>query len=100
MTKKFEHVDVSTLDKQLEDLDKERLKAVEDTRKKARVIRKKRDRLLMIDQLTIRYLNGAPLSTPEAKFIEANPEVWKKIKADNVGNRGTRKDGQVVKAGN
>lgn len=82
---------IAELDAELERLDAERLKALDGVRRRAAKVRAERDRLIMIDQLTLRFLNASPLSGPEQEWVEANPDVWQSIRDAHKGGRGSRK---------
>lgn len=78
---------VAGIDARLEELDALRVQLKEEGAK----LMAEKAGLMMREQLTLRILNGSPLSGPEMAWADANPEVWKEIQKATRGRRGSRR---------
>ncbi len=85
---------VESIDAELEAIDAERIALKE----RGAALMAEKKTLMIEENLLSKFLTASPLSTAEQDYIDDNPDVWKKIKEDNKGKRGSRK-GQVMQAG-
>lgn len=78
---------VAGIDARLEELDALRMQLKEEGAK----LMAEKAGLQMREQLTLRILNGSPLSGPEMAWADANPDAWAEVKAATAGKRGSRR---------